>query len=100
MSQLESPVAHATHEVANQASPLENYNVYEADRVMVEALRREGGSWAEDRVREAGAFGGSARAIRWGTEANENPPKLKTHDRFGHRIDEVDFHPAWHELLA
>jgi putative acyl-CoA dehydrogenase len=100
MSQLESPVPHATHEVDNQASPLENYNVYEADQVMVEALRREGGAWAEDRVREAGAFGGSARAIRWGTEANENPPKLKTHDRFGHRIDEVDFHPAWHELLA
>ncbi|HEX2128026.1 MAG TPA: acyl-CoA dehydrogenase family protein [Solirubrobacterales bacterium] len=100
MSQLESPVAHATHEVTNQATPLENYNAFEADRVMVEAVRREGAEWAEDRAREAGAFGGSARAIRWGVEANENPPRLKTHDRFGHRIDEVEFHPAWHELMA
>ena len=43
---------------------------------------------------------GSARAIRWGAEANENPPQLRTHDRFGNRIDEVEFHPAWHELLS
>ena len=100
MSQLESPAAAATHEVFNQATPLENYNAYEADRVMVEALGREGGAWATERVREAGAFGGSARAIRWGVQANENPPALKTHDRFGHRIDEVEFHPAWHELMA
>ena len=90
----------ATHEVANQATPLEGYNTYEADRVLKEALRREGGDWAEDRVSDAGEFAGSARAIRWGFEANDNPPKLKTHDRFGNRIDEVEFHPAWHELLA
>ena len=68
--------------------------------MLVEALRREGGDWAERRVSEVGAFAGSARAIRWGFEANENPPKLRTHDRFGHRIDEVEFHPAWHELLS
>ncbi len=94
-----SPGDAATHEVANQATPLEGYNTFEADRVLVEALRREGGDWAEHRVSEVGAFAGSARAIRWGFEANENPPKLRTHDRFGHRIDEVEFHPAWHELL-
>ncbi len=73
---------------------------FAATASLVEALRREGGGWAEDRVSEVGAFAGSAEAIRWGFEANENPPKLKTHDRFGHRIDEVEFHPAWHELLA
>ena len=49
---------------------------------------------------EVGAFAGSARAIRWGFEANENPPRLRTHDRFGNRIDEVEFHPSWHELLG
>jgi putative acyl-CoA dehydrogenase len=98
MSVVERPSAE-THEVANQGTPLENYNTFAADDVLVEALRREGGGWAEDRVREVGAFAGSARAIRWGFEANENPPKLRTHDRFGHRIDEVEFHPAWHELL-
>ncbi len=90
----------ATHEVANQASALEGYNSFESDRVLVESLRREGGDWAADRVSEAGAFAGSAQAIRWGFEANENPPRLRTHDRFGNRIDEVDFHPSWHALLG
>jgi putative acyl-CoA dehydrogenase len=90
----------ATHEVVNQATPLEGYNTYEADRVLKEALRREGGDWAEDRVSAAGEFGGSARAIKWGYEANLNAPVLHTHDRYGNRIDEVEFHPAWHELLG
>jgi putative acyl-CoA dehydrogenase len=90
----------ATHEVLNQATVLEGYNTYESDAVLKEALHREGGDWAEARVREAGEFAGSARAIRWGFEANENPPKLKTHDRYGNRIDEVEFHPAWHHLLG
>ncbi len=89
-----------THAVSNQAEPLENYNTFEADPVLVEALSREGGDWARDRASEAGGLAGSARAIRWGAEANENPPTLRTHDRFGNRIDEVEFHPAWHELLS
>ena len=100
MSTLERHATAATHEVANQATPLEDYNTYEADNVLKAALRREGGDWAESQVSEVGAFAGSARAIRWGAEANENPPKLKTHDRFGNRIDEVEFHPSWHELLG
>jgi putative acyl-CoA dehydrogenase len=89
-----------THEVTNQASPLEDYNVFEADRVLVEALRREGAGWASERAREVGAFAGSARAQRAGRDANESPPRLSSHDRFGNRIDEVEFHPAWHELLG
>ena len=100
MSTLEHPRTAATHEVANQATPLEDYNTFTSDRVLTEALCREGGDWAEERVAEVGAFAGSARAIRSGFEANENPPKLKTHDRFGNRIDEVEFHPSWHELLG
>jgi putative acyl-CoA dehydrogenase len=99
MSRLEQRTPAATHEVSNQSTPLEGYNTFEADTVLVEALRREGGEWARQRASEVGAFAGSARAIRWGFEANENPPRLKTHDRFGHRIDEVEFHPAWHQLL-
>jgi putative acyl-CoA dehydrogenase len=98
MSQLETRTAD-THEVSNQALPLEGYNTFSGDRVLAEGMRREGAEWAEERAREVGAFAGSARAIRWGFEANENPPRLRTHDRFGHRIDEVDFHPAWHELM-
>ena len=90
----------ATHEVTNQSSPLEGYNAFSSDRALVEALRREGGGWAERRATEVGAFAGSARAQRLGAEANENPPRLRTHDRHGHRVDEVAFHPAWHELLS
>ncbi len=89
----------ATHEVFNQATALENYNVFGADRPLVEALRREGGEWAEDRAMEIGEAAGRAQTLRWGFEANENPPKLRTHDRYGNRIDEVEFHPAWHELM-
>ena len=71
-----------------------------ADRPLVEALRREGADWAEDAARELGAIcGRRARRSSWGVEANENPPRLRTHDRFGNRIDEVEFHPAWHELM-
>lgn len=100
MSTLETThPADATHEVANQPPPLENYNTFDTDTVLVEALRREGGDWAEERTREIGAAAGRAETIRWAVEANENPPRLRTHDRFGNRIDEVSFHPAWHSLM-
>jgi putative acyl-CoA dehydrogenase len=89
---VERPTAAAqTHEVFNQASPLEDYNPFDADRPLREALAREGAGWAEDRARELGAICGSAQTIRWGFEANERKPQLKTHDRFGHRVDEVEF---------
>jgi putative acyl-CoA dehydrogenase len=99
MATVERP-AFGTHEVANQPSPLVDYNVYEADRVLVEAVRREGADWAGQRISEIGALAGSERIQALGAQANENPPKLKTHDRYGHRVDSVDFHPAWHELMA
>ena len=99
MSVAERRPEQATHEVTNQPPPLEGYNVLESDPVLVEALAREGGEWARDRARELGAICGRPDVIRLGAEANENPPRLRTHDRFGHRIDEVAFHPAWHELL-
>jgi putative acyl-CoA dehydrogenase len=89
----------ATHEVFNQAPPLENHNVFTSDRPLVEAVEREGADWAVDRISELGAICGRPDTIRLGVEANENPPKLRTHDRFGNRIDEVEFHPAWHELM-
>ena len=83
----------------NQPPPLVDYNLFDADKALREALEREGGSWAQDRVRELGRLAGTEQAIRWGFQANENPPRLRTHDRFGNRIDEVEFHPAWHELM-
>src|SRR5689334_12370416 len=88
-----------THEVLNQPPALDGYDVAD-DPAMLAALRREGASWAEDSIRELGRLAGSARAQELGRQANENPPRLRTHDRFGHRIDEVEFHPAWHELMT
>jgi putative acyl-CoA dehydrogenase len=87
-----------THEVLNQPPPLEGYNLFDHDRVLVEALGREGGGWAQERVRRFGEQVGG-EPLRWGEQANKNIPLLRTHDRFGHRIDEVDFHPAWHQLM-
>jgi putative acyl-CoA dehydrogenase len=88
------------HEVFNQPPPLVDYNVYEADRPLVEAVRREGAEWAEARISTVGAYAGSERAQALGRQANENGPKLRSHDRFGNRVDEVEFHPAWHELMT
>ncbi len=99
MATVERQIA-GTHEVVNQPPPLVDYNVFEADRPLVEAVRREGADWAEERISAVGALAGSARIQELGALANENPPKLRTHDRYGHRVDEVEFHPAWHELLG
>ena len=90
----------ATHEVSNQPPPLTDYNVFSADTPLVEAVRREGAEWAEARIAAVGELAGSAAPAGARRQANENPPKLRTHDRFGNRVDEVEFHPAWHELLG
>jgi putative acyl-CoA dehydrogenase len=83
----------------NQPPPLVDYNLFDADAPLREALEREGGSWAQDMVRELGRLAGTEEAIAWGFQADSNPPQLRTHDRFGNRIDEVEFHPAWHRLM-
>ena len=88
-----------TDEVFKQAPPLEGYDVFEQDRALVEALGREGAGWAADRVHAVGELAGG-EAIALGFQANENPPRLRTHDRYGNRIDEVEFHPAWHRLMT
>ena len=69
-----------------------------ANRPLAEALEREGAGWAAERCSSFGPLLGG-EPLEWGRLANENPPKLRTHDRFGERIDEVEFHPAWHELM-
>src|SRR5215469_1473925 len=89
----------ATHEVTNQPPPLTGYDASD-DPVLLEALRREGAAWAEPRVRELGRLAGGETAQENGRLANEHPPELRTHDRYGHRVDEVEFHPAWHDLMA
>ncbi|MEU6371936.1 acyl-CoA dehydrogenase family protein [Streptomyces sp. NPDC046909] len=97
-------MAGSTHTVTNQPPPLIGYDVYNADNSLVAAVERHTDPTALDDVRgELTALGkasGSAQVQAWGTQANENPPTLRTHDRYGHRVDEVDFHPAWHRLLG
>jgi len=99
-SESVSPLANETHRVENQPPALEGYNAYEVDVALKEAVIREGGAWGVERLRNFGALVGSARVAALGQQANRNPPMLRTHDRFGRRIDEVEFHPAWHELLS
>lgn len=89
----------ATHEVLNQPPPLVDYNLFDTDLALRDGLCREGGGWAEERARALGAVAGS-EALAWGTLANAYLPVLRTHDRFGNRIDEVEFHPAWHHLMG
>ncbi len=88
-----------THEVLNQPPPLVDVNLFASDSTLAEAVQREGGDWAHDRIVSLGTLVGGETAQRWATEANENEPRLHTHDRFGHRRDEVEFHPSWHELM-
>ncbi len=88
-----------THAVENQPPPLTGYDVFEADAALVDAVDREGAGWAAEELHGLGALAGSEEAQLWGTTANELPPRLRTHDRYGNRIDEVDYHPAYHELM-
>ncbi|MFD5625117.1 MULTISPECIES: acyl-CoA dehydrogenase family protein [unclassified Streptomyces] len=97
-------MAATTHTVTNQPPPLVGYDVFAADRALVEAVERHLDPALLDEARgdlsALGLTSGSAQVQEWGVLANENPPKLRTHDRYGHRIDEVEFHPSWHRLLG
>ncbi|HEY7934464.1 MAG TPA: acyl-CoA dehydrogenase family protein [Solirubrobacteraceae bacterium] len=88
-----------THTVANQVPPLQDIDVFSSNTPLVEAMRREGGGWAIERAAELGRFVGGEPQQLWGRQANENKPILHTHDRYGNRIDEVEFHPSWHKLM-
>jgi putative acyl-CoA dehydrogenase len=87
-----------THVVFNQVPALENHNPATSP-VLTEAIVREGGQWGLDEITELGALSGTAQAQRWGELADRNRPVLHTHDRTGHRVDEVEFDPAYHELM-
>jgi putative acyl-CoA dehydrogenase len=87
-----------THEVVNQAPPLTGYDVA-ADAALLDGVTREGAGWAVDDLHRLGKLAGTAEPQRWADEANRHEPRLLTHDRYGHRIDEVEFHPAWHHLM-
>ncbi len=89
-----------THAVINQPPPREGHNVFEEDVALIEAVQREGAAWALADLRALGDLAGAEVWLQRGRAANEAPPQLRTHDRYGHRIDEVTYHPAYHDLMS
>ncbi len=87
-----------THAVDNQVPPLGDYNAYASDRALQEAVAREGGGWADAHLSEFGAVAGG-ELMRLGYTANEYKPRLRAFDRYGHRLDEVEFHPSYHRVM-
>ncbi|HTV38387.1 MAG TPA: isovaleryl-CoA dehydrogenase [Xanthobacteraceae bacterium] len=87
-------------EVTNQPPPLDPYNLFSSDTALREAVSRECAGWAAPQLSDLGAKLGASETVALGFAANENPPRLRAYDRFGHRLDEVDFHPAWHALMS
>jgi putative acyl-CoA dehydrogenase len=88
-----------THQVLNQPTALLDYDAFAADPALGEALARHGAGWAREELAAFGRLAGSAEMIALGIAANEWPPRLHTHDRYGHRVDLVEFHPAYHRLM-
>ncbi len=91
-----------THTVANQPPPLTGLDVFASNLPLVEATEREGAGWIRERASALGRLVGEEGGPQevWGRLANENKPVLHTHDRYGNRLDEVEFHPAWHQLMT
>jgi putative acyl-CoA dehydrogenase len=95
-----TPSSSATHEVLNQSPPFEDVDLFGLDKPLAEAVAANGGAGAEKELSEFGQHWGSAAMAARGRLANENTPKLRTFDARGNRRDEVEFHPAYHELMA
>ncbi|NWG70189.1 MAG: acyl-CoA dehydrogenase family protein [Parvularculaceae bacterium] len=89
----------ATHDVTNQPPPLEDVNLFETHAALKDALKAFGGARHAPALAAFGARCGSAEAIEWGTLAQRNPPQLRSFDRYGRRLDEVEYHPAYHQLM-
>ena len=89
-----------THQVTNQPPPLCGYDLFGSDAALVSAVQREGAPWAAAELHELGRRAGGEEAQELGRAANANPPVLRTHDRYGHRVDVVEYHPAYHQLMA
>ena len=88
-----------THLVTNQPPPLQGHDTFTSDAALVAALEREGGGWGAAEVSAVGTLAGSPEVLEWGRSAEQNPPVLHTHDRYGHRIDRVEYHPSYHHLM-
>jgi len=89
-----------THEVLNQATPFEDVNLFRCDPALREAVEREGAGWAGAALDALGTELGRAEILDLARQANAHGPRLVSHDRMGNRIDEIEFHPAWHRLMS
>lgn len=89
-----------THTVSNQPPPLADYNAWQGNLLLAAAVAREGGGWIDAEAAQLGALVGSAHFQALVTQSNDHPPELKTHDRWGRRIDAVEFHPSYHDLMG
>lgn len=92
-------LAHKTHDVLNQPPPFEGHDLFSTDRILEEALVREGAAWARESIAELSRVL-TGEPLLWGVQANTHPPVLRNYDRYGNRIDEVEYHPAYHQLMA
>jgi putative acyl-CoA dehydrogenase len=90
----------ATHEVINQATPLEGHDAASSDLALVDGVARYGGAWGLDALAALGRRAGDPEVIRWGELANEHEPQLHRYDRYGNRVDTVEYHPAYHALMT
>ena len=93
------PYGAVTHEVFNQPVELADYNLFDSDAALKEAVQREGAAGAMAGLEAFGARAGAAEFLELGVLANRNPPELDTHDRYGRRVDLVRFHPSYHALM-
>jgi hypothetical protein len=87
-----------THEIVNVFDPLV-HDAYESDAVLSDVIARAGASWAEASLAEVGTLVGSAELQHLADKANRHTPVLHTHDRFGQRVDRVEYHASYHELM-
>jgi putative acyl-CoA dehydrogenase len=88
---------YATHEVLNQPPALADYDVYGSDPILQRVVKTYDAESAGERLHEAGRVVGSVHVQELARRANRQLPELRTHDRFGNRVDRIDFHPAWHD---
>jgi putative acyl-CoA dehydrogenase len=100
MSALRPRTRLETHDVSNQPPPFEEVNLFTSDIALQAAVQAAGGAVHEERLEAFGAAAGAAETALWAAQANENPPRLMAFDRYGQRLDEVEFHPAYHRLMA
>jgi putative acyl-CoA dehydrogenase len=95
----EQAAGYATHEVMNQPGSLEDRDLYSGDKPLRDAVHAFGADWTADHLKQTGVLVGGAKVQHLARQANRHLPELRTHDRFGHRVDLVEFHPAYHELM-